>query len=307
MAAHTIAANGTLHMLYPSYVSSQNILPTFYHAKSSSFGAAWNYNLAIALNPGIADTNYKNAYQLVSHPSDATKLCFFTTGYSNGDADIFSIHSEDGGASWSAMQRVNDDAIANGKGQDMVWAAYNENGTLLVCWRDRRNATANGFWNADYQFYYATSVDNGAHFSSNKIIHAGMIPFDSLIVENGNDVMGCCFHSDTAYTVWGDTRNGKMNIYFNKFIASSNTSIGFSELGSTVDWELFPNPASNYVRVKNVKSGIGEHWYLCNTLGQCLQQGIITQDAFDIDLTAVKVSTQLYLIVGDDIRMFIKE
>lgn len=307
MAAHTVAANGTLHMLYPSYVPSQNVLPTFYHAKSSSFGSTWNYNLAVALNPGIADTNYKNAYQLLSHPSDPTKLCFFTTGYSNGDADIFSIHSEDGGTTWSAIQRVNDDGLANGKGQDMVWAAYNENGSVAVCWRDRRNATANGFWNADYQFYYATSVDNGAHFSSNKIIHQAMIPFDSLIVENGNDVMGCTYHSDTLYTVWGDTRNGKMNIYFNKLIASSNSTIGFAELASDSDWKLFPNPAKDQIRISNAKSKIGKNWYITNSIGQCMLSGKVTQNEFDIDLSHVKERGVFYLLIDEDTQALIKE
>ena len=307
MAAHTVAANGTLHMLYPSYVPLQNVLPTFYHAKSSSFGSTWNYNLAIALNPGIADTNYKNAYQLLSHPSDPTKLCFFTTGYSNGDADIFSIHSEDGGTTWSAIQRVNDDGLANGKGQDMVWAAYNENGSLAVCWRDRRNATANGFWNADYQFYYATSVDNGAHFSSNKIIHQAMIPFDSLIVENGNDVMSCTYHSDTLYTVWGDTRNGKMNIYFNKLIAFSNSTIGFAELASDSDWKLFPNPAKDQIRISNAKSKIGKNWYITNSIGQCMLSGKVTQNEFDIDLSHVKERGVFYLLIDEDTQALIKE
>lgn len=305
MAAHTVAANGTLHMLYPSYVASQNVLPTFYHAKSSSFGSTWNYNLAVALNPGIADTNYKNAYQLLSHPSDPTKLCFFTTGYSNGDADIFSIHSEDGGTTWSAIQRVNDDGLANGKGQDMVWAAYNENGSLAVCWRDRRNATANGFWNADYQFYYATSVDNGASFSTNKMINSSLIPFDSLIVENGNDVMGCTYYSDTLYTVWGDTRNGKMNIYFNKILSSSNASIGFADLENNLNWSISPNPTQDVVKVKGNGAIIGKGWSLLNAEGQCLARGLVTQAEFEISLKEVQTRGFLYLTIGEEGRILI--
>lgn len=61
--------------------------------------------------------------------------------------------------------RVNDDAVANGKLQDMVWGAYNQQGHLAVSWRDRRQASTTGFWNVGYDFYYATSTNNGQTFS----------------------------------------------------------------------------------------------------------------------------------------------
>ncbi len=305
LAALNIAADGSLQVLYPSYVPSQNPLPTFYRAASNNFGASWNYNLAIALNPGAADTNYKNAYHLICHPTDANKMCFVTTGYTYNDADIFSLHSEDGGNTWSAIQRVNDDAQSNGKGQDMVWSAYNERGDIAICWRDRRNASNNGFWNADYQFYYTTSTDNGASFSTNKMINTSLIPFDSLIVENGNDVMCCAFHADTLYTVWGDTRNGKMNIYFNKILSSSNASIGFADLDNSLDWTIFPNPSHDIVKIKGAPAIVGKQWTLLNAEGQCLARGLVSQAEFEISLTEVQARGFLYLTIGEEGQVLI--
>lgn len=304
LAALNIDANGTLQMLYPSYVASQNPLPTFYHASSNNFGASWNYNLAIALTPGAADTNYKNAYHLLCHPTDANKMCFVMTGYTYNDADIFSIHSEDAGNTWSAIQRVNDDAQSNGKGQDMVWSAYNERGDIAICWRDRRNASNNGFWNADYQFYYTTSTDNGASFSTNKMINTSLIPFDSLIVENGNDVMCSAFHADTLYTVWGDTRNGKMNIYFNKLIAAQNSSIGFSDLAENSSLSLYPNPASEQIRIRTSEFAGPKQWRIFSDEGKLLNAGLFQSPVQELSIQ--NLSPGIYFFVlGEDVQTFV--
>ena len=229
------------------------------------------------------------------------------TGYTYNDADIFSMHSEDGGNTWSSIQRVNDDVQSNGKGQDMVWSAYNERGDIAICWRDRRNASNNGFWNADYQFYYTTSTDNGAHFSTNKMINTSLIPFDSLIVENGNDVMGCTYHADTLYTVWGDTRNGKMNIYFNKILSSSNASIGFADLDNSLDWTIYPNPSHDIVKIKGTPAIVGKQWSLLNSAGQCLMKGQVTQVEFDIDLSKINTKGAFYFGIEDEVQLIVKD
>ncbi|MBK8808284.1 MAG: hypothetical protein IPO21_17320 [Bacteroidales bacterium] len=65
--------------------------------------------------------------------------------HKNGDADIMAFHTNDGGQTWSSPIRINDDSLSNGKAQDMVWGSYNEQGNLVVTWRDRRNSVANGF------------------------------------------------------------------------------------------------------------------------------------------------------------------
>jgi hypothetical protein len=231
-------------------------------------------------------------------------MCFVTTGFQNGDADIFSIHSEDAGTTWSSIHRLNDDAVANGKGQDMVWAAYNEQGTIATCWRDRRNASATGFWNAEYQFYYSLSTDNGAHFTTNKIIHQPLIPFDSLIAENGNDVMGCVYHQDTLYTVWGDTRNGKMNIYFNKLIASSNSSIGFSSLNDETHWTIYPNPVEGQLHLVAQADLIGKNWQIIKSDGELEKIDVLRNEKQTIDLNELHPGAY-FLLLGEELKQFI--
>lgn len=250
MAAPVTTSDGKFCAVYPSYVTSQNILPCYYFASTTNQGQSFNYNLLYATIPAGADTNLKNGYQLIAHPSDANKFYFVGPVSQNGDADIKAMNSIDGGQTWTSPVRVNDDAINNGKQQDMVWASYNEQGKIATVWRDRRNDATTGFWNVGYDFYYALSSDNGQTFSVNQAMSNQFIPFDSLVAGDGNDFLSAVYSGDTLYTVWGDTRSGKLNIWFAKTIASTNTTVDVNVLNESNDlFEVFPNPASQELKI----------------------------------------------------------
>jgi hypothetical protein len=58
----------------------------------------------------------------------------------NGDPDVFVMSSSDGGATWSAPIRVNDDPIKNGKVQFFTWMAVDPvDGSVNVVFYDRRS------------------------------------------------------------------------------------------------------------------------------------------------------------------------
>ncbi len=251
MAAPTTTINGNFCAVYPSYVSSQNVLPAFYLATSKDKGQSFNYSTVITYIPAALDTNLKGGYRLDADPTDSNKLVMVLVSANSGDADVEALHSNDGGQTWnSSPVRINDDPTANGKDQDMVWCAYNEQGKLAVTWRDRRNAGTTGFWNTGYDFYYAISNNNGQTFSVNKKLSNAFIGFDSIIAQNGNDFMSCVYSADTLYTVWGDTRSGSMNIYFAKTIASIDSTVGITQLeGNQPQWSIYPNPATDIVNI----------------------------------------------------------
>ncbi|MFM9984427.1 MAG: sialidase family protein, partial [Flavobacteriales bacterium] len=242
MAAPTTTQNGLFCSVYPSYVISQNPLPAFYFASSPDKGQSFNYHTVLAALPSTIDSNLKSAYRLIANPIDTNAFAFLYLTGENGDSDIMAIHSLDGGQTWNTPVRANDDPIGNGKDQDLVWAAYNEQGNLAVSWRDRRNASENGFWNSGYDMYYTVSDNNAESFSLNQKLTNQFISFDTLISENGNDMMSCAYSEDTLYSVWGDTRNGRMSVYFAKTIASSNTTVNQVVLdGEETSWNIFPN------------------------------------------------------------------
>src|SRR3982751_3976855 len=58
----------------------------------------------------------------------------------NGDQDVFVTSSSDGGETWSAPVRVNDDAVKNGKAQFFTWMAVDPvDGSVNTIFYDRRD------------------------------------------------------------------------------------------------------------------------------------------------------------------------
>jgi hypothetical protein len=307
MATPAVTTGGKFCAAYPSYVASQNLLPAIYLAQSRDKGQTFDYSTILTTPPAANDSNYKNGYLLIANPADSNQLVFVSPAATNGDADIMALHSNDGGQTWSSTVRVNDDAIANGKGQDMVWAAYNEQGTLVVTWRDRRDASPNGFWNAGYDFYYATSTDNGQTFSANQKLSSQFIAFDSLLTSDGNDFMSCVYLADTLYSVWGDTRTGKLNVYFTKTVVSSNTNVGISILeGPDNTLAVFPNPTQSDVTVLVTDEMKGKEIQLLDGSGKILFRKIITDTRFHVSIA--QNPRGLYFIkAGNQVKKVLKD
>lgn len=306
MAAPATTQSGNFCTVYPSYVTTQNILPAYYFSYSNNQGQSFSYTTVFAAVPAAGDTNLKNGYQLIAHPADSNKLIFLTPDSQNGDADIVGFHSNDGGQTWSAPVRINDDAVANGKAQDMVWGAYNQQGNLAVTWRDRRNSGTNGFWNAGYDFYYATSTDNGQTFSVNQKLSSQLIAFDSIIAENGNDFMSCVYSGDTLSTVWGDTRSGKLNIYFAKTIASTNTSIEINLLNNEVNqFDLFPNPVNDQLTISVSNGLVGKEFSIYDSTGKKILQQKTAANTNTIN-TSDFVSGIYFIKIDNEINRFVK-
>jgi Secretion system C-terminal sorting domain len=307
MASPATTVNGKFCAIYPSYVPSQNPLPAFYLASSTDKGQTFIYTtLLSSLFPPL-DTNFKNGYYLMTHPADSNKMIFLLPNASNGDEDIMALHSNDGGQSWSSMIRVNDDPVGNGKAQDMVWAAYNEQGKIVVTWRDRRNSDVTGFWNAGYDFYYACSTDNGQTFSANRKLSTQFIAFDSIIAANGNDFMSCAYRGDTLYTVWGDTRNSKMNIWFSKTTVSTNEGIIITLLdGEESPLTIFPNPARNELNIRVSGKLIGEELLICDASGKQIFKTFITGK--DIKINSKDFPRGSYFVkIGNLVKRVISE
>ena len=83
----------------------------------------------------------------------------------NGDPDVFVMSSRDGGGTWTAPVRVNDDATKNGKAQFFTWMAIDPaDGSINVVFYDRREGTG-----TQTGVTLARSVDGGRTFVNHKI------------------------------------------------------------------------------------------------------------------------------------------
>lgn len=145
LATNTFSNNGNLHIIYPSYVPTQNFLPRYIHAVSSNDGASFTYKTALARTVGKNDSLAKVGYTMISNPANPNHLVFNFIANIEGDQDVYIIETKDNGDTWSAPIRVNDDAISNGVMQDLPWPSFDTDGDLVVSWRDRRKTGSSGF------------------------------------------------------------------------------------------------------------------------------------------------------------------
>jgi len=83
----------------------------------------------------------------------------------NGDPDVFVMSSRDGGETWSAPIRVNDDPVKNGKVQFFTWMSVDPtDGSVNIVFYDRRDTDG-----AATRLTMARSVDGGRRFVNYKI------------------------------------------------------------------------------------------------------------------------------------------
>jgi hypothetical protein len=83
----------------------------------------------------------------------------------NGDPDVFVASSHDGGETWSAPVRVNDDPLKNGKVQFFTWMSVDPiDGSVNLIFYDRRDTEG-----AQTKLTLARSVDGGKTFVNYQI------------------------------------------------------------------------------------------------------------------------------------------
>ena len=83
-------------------------------------------------------------------------------GASNG-TDVMFARSTDGGQTFSAPQRINDDPINHNKWHIFGTPSVAPNGRIDVVWLDSRNASNN----TDMQLFYTYSTDGGVSWAAN--------------------------------------------------------------------------------------------------------------------------------------------
>jgi hypothetical protein len=138
-------------------------------------------------------------------PDGAITVVWGTERFSAGDADIAVSRSTDGGATWSAPARVNDDT--GHASQFQPWIAVTESGQMNVFFFDRRNDKNNIYIDA----YVARSAD-GAHWKNIRVNSKMWDPFINPPIAGGShfigDYQGIVADDDGAIPFWNDTTSG---------------------------------------------------------------------------------------------------
>jgi len=126
---------------------------------------------------------------------------------------------------------------------------------LVVTWRDRRNAPDSSYTTSS-EIWGAFRHKDSTNFSPNFLISDTQASYNTILASPGNDFMCVKFINDTINAVWGDTRNGFLNIYFQR-MSIDGTPLSTTQISSEIipALTISPNPASDFIQIgaKNIK------------------------------------------------------
>lgn len=254
MPSPTISSSGIFYASYPSFVVAQSPFARLVLASSNDAGATFTHrSVGNIINP-VPLTNFpdaKKAGLLLSDPANPNHLAAIGLRTTNGDLDVFLTESFDSGSTWNTPIRVNDDPISNNRLQDLIWGDFDNDGDLVITWRDRRNGM-DGTYATDSEIYAAYRPFSATQFQPNFRLSSLLIPYDPILTSSGNDFMSVQLENDIIYAVWGDARSGDLNIWFQKTDTQGNI-LSLQEISSNTQSEIkiFPNPASSILNIKS--------------------------------------------------------
>lgn len=160
--------------------------------------------------------------------------------YSGDPGDVMFARSIDGGLSWSAPQRINND-LSFSNTQWFGTMSVAPNGRIDVVWLDTRDAPPN--LSRMSALYYSFSTDQGESWSPNQKISE---LFDPHIGWPSQNKMGDYFHmvseNDAAHLAWANTLNGGQDVYYSR-ISLDITGIDDTSADHLVAG-LYPNPTN---------------------------------------------------------------
>lgn len=194
-----VDASGTFYAVWQDF---RNGNYDIYFARSTDNGATWSSNVKVSDDLGS---------RVQGDPSlavDANGTLYVAWDESfNNDYDIYVTTSTDGGQSWSANIKVNDDSGTSR--QQYSSLAVDASGIVYVAWQDQRNG--------NYDVYFATSTDSGTTWSTNVKVNDDSGTSAQYKPSLAVDASG------TVYVAWEDNRNSNYDIYFASSTDSGTT------------------------------------------------------------------------------------
>ena len=215
--------NGELYVTYAIYdVDWLDGEDAIGFSKSTNGGTTWTHLRAYnQVNFGIrGNLSSKNGIRVSSFPSMAVDrsggpnngTIYITWPQRGGVApagnspDIVLIKSTDGGATWTAPVRVNDDPLNNSKDQYYPWCTVDQvTGQLMIIFYDSRDVPNN-----QAEVFMATSVNGGTTFTNFKVSDQPHTPqpINGLAGGYAGDYIGVAALDDIAFPFWADNRLG---------------------------------------------------------------------------------------------------
>ncbi len=217
---------GVIYVTWAAPLSASPYTEDYYgFAKSTNGGANWTVTENAFEGNGIRSSSYNgwgvrvngfprigvdrsggayNGYIYVVVPQ-------VSLAPAGSDADVVIHRSTDGGTTWSAGIRVNQDAMNNGKVQFFPAIRVDENGGVNVVYYDNRNYPSVG---DSCETYMSRSIDGGLTWTDIKVSDHRWKP----VGEGGSgsymgDYIGITSGNNKIWPFWFDNKTGTMQAW----------------------------------------------------------------------------------------------
>lgn len=203
-------------------------------------------------------------------------------------ADVMFARSINGGLTWSAPRRINDDARNRNAWHWFGTLAVAPNGRIDVCWNDTREQTNNMF----SALYYSSSTDGGVTWSTNRALsplfnHTLGYPVQRKM----GDYISMVSLNEAACIAYTATFNGEQDIYFVRVELPFVTTIANAGNGVTLSWTAVPG-RTYCVQFKDT---VDAPWSAGTSLGCVVAEGA-TASMQDRSLSGI--SQRFYRIIA---------
>ncbi len=152
-------------------------------------------------------------------------------------ADVMFARSTDGGLTWSAPLRLNDD-VSNTNYQWFGTLSVAPNGRIDVIWLDTRDNPGTYL----SRLYYTYSLDGGISWSPDEALSDSFDPHQGWPNQNK---MGDYFHmlsdGEAAHLAWAATFGGEQNVYYSRIVPDVPLAAHENGTAAAVS-QIAPNP-----------------------------------------------------------------
>jgi hypothetical protein len=188
-----IDSSNTIHVVWEDDISGNREI---YYTRSTDGGATWSAAKRLIWNSG------ESRFPAIAIDGSGT-IHIVWDDNTPGNAEIYYRGSSDGGATWSAANRL---TWTSGGSYDSVLAIESSD-TIHVVWFD--------FTPGNVELYYKRSSDGGATWSAaNRLTWNSGGSYCPAIAKDG---------SDAIHVVWEDQTPGYSEIYYKKSTDSGTT------------------------------------------------------------------------------------
>lgn len=179
-----VGKDGAVYLAWRNRDDPANAPHPMVVAKSTDGGKTWTRTSiadATPAPPGIPTPTGNAGFPRMAADPNSGAIYVVYVGFQFSDLDVVFQKTTDGGATWSAPLRVNDDPKGNGARQLTPQVFVAPNGRVDVIWMDTRTTYPSPVVprpGGHVDLYYASSSDGGTTFSANRRITDRSINLD---------------------------------------------------------------------------------------------------------------------------------